>query len=150
MGLRYGSDWHNVAQSPSQNFGPWARVAVRLALILALGLVSCVGGPHPEPPLAATESPTRPVSPAGTGTMMGQGGMSPAAPVVPAPSAPGAAPAVPSTAVGGAGAPGAGGAAPPVSENAACPPLDGGLPDAGMLDAGADAAMPDCDDDAGM
>jgi hypothetical protein len=32
----------------------------------------------------------------------------------------------------------------------ACPWPDGGLPDAGMIDAGAEAAMPDCDDDAGM
>jgi len=45
---------------------------------------------------------------------------------------------------------GSGGALGPVPEDAACPPLDGGLPDGGMIDAGADAAIPDCDDDAGM
>jgi hypothetical protein len=155
MGLFAGSDWHNVAQSRSQHHGNWVRAAVRPALILALALTSCVGGPHPEPPRASMDLGGRAEVPAaGADAMMGPGG----APV--APSTPAAAPGVAAGAGGSSGSAGpAGGGAAPVSDSG-CASLDSGLPDAsmpdagmpdaGMIDAGAGAAMPDCDDDAGI
>jgi hypothetical protein len=81
--------------------------------------------------------------------------MVPSNPAVKPPTAGGAGapPAIGASPVGGSGGgafQGAGGASGRASEDEDCSTLDGGLPDAGMIDAGDDAALPNCDDDAGM